>query len=298
MKKSISIVLAVYNGERFLRDQLDSILNQTEVQICEIIIVNDGSQDDSLRIIESYRDDSDLIKIIDNKINSGVNQAFKTGAQLASGNYIAFSDQDDIWLVNRLSNSLKKLNEIEVDHLPCLVFSDLEVIDEFNNILYPSFWKLHKIKPKKNSFYTLLYGNMGTGCTFLINNTMKDYLLKMPIETYLYDHWLILVASAFGKWSFINRPLIRYRMHLNSVTDKSKVTLKKVIQNMLEASFNSKTNFLLSQLDQANLFKKSFYYELAESDQKKLLYFLGLISASGFKRKINSKFRFFLNKII
>ena len=138
MQEKVDILLATYNGERFLQQQINSIFEQTHTNFF-IYIRDDGSKDNTVSIIKEYvQKYPDKIAIIeDNFGNLGVTQNFNELMKYSTANYIAFSDQDDIWLPQKIEKSFNFLKEIEEKHnnLPAFVYSDMKIIDE-NEVFY------------------------------------------------------------------------------------------------------------------------------------------------------------------
>ena len=294
----ISIVLAVYNGEKFLREQIDSILRQKDVIIRELIIVNDCSIDGSMDILIEYKNQYSFIKLLDNPTNMGPVGSFIKGAQQVTATYTAFADQDDIWLDNKLSLSVQLMKEIDNENKPAVVFTDLQLISENGKDMGSSFWELYKIKPAENDFFTVLFGNIITGCTMLINRPMLDEFIIMPLTVEMHDHWIALVGFSIGKVSYSPAKTILYRAHGNSVTNKDKVTLNKTIANFLEAWFNKKSAFLNGYIQQVKLFKLHYGNRLDKHLRAKLDYFIQTEKSSGLVKKLRSKFRFVITKWI
>jgi glycosyltransferase involved in cell wall biosynthesis len=294
----VSVVLAVYNGEKYLRKQLDSILAQRSVTIKELIIVDDKSTDGSPDIIRNYEYQHLNIKFVGNQVNQGPIRSFVTGAKLSTAEYTAFADQDDIWLNDKLYKSLELIKKIDLDKKPAVVFSDLEMIDENDKTIYNSFWKLYDIDPGKNNFFTIAFGNIATGCTMLINRKMLNEFIDMPLNAQMHDHWIMLIASSFGTWAYLDDRTIYYRSHNNSVTNKNKVTLREKAVNFFRATLSKNPEFLSGNIEQAILFNYMYNDRLNSRAIRQLNYFIGLKNASGFRRKIISKFRFQISKWI
>ena len=130
----ISIAMATYNGEKYLKEQIDSILNQS-IQEFELVVCDDCSTDNTWSMLEEYAQHDNRITIIENEKNLGVKHNFEKAISLTKGEFIAFSDQDDIWLKEKVEKSVEKLKKEDLD----IVFTDLEVVDENLKTLYSSF---------------------------------------------------------------------------------------------------------------------------------------------------------------
>jgi glycosyltransferase involved in cell wall biosynthesis len=286
-KNEISVALASYNGVKFLSDQLDSILNQTH-KPAEIIVCDDLSKDETHDILTAYHQKG-LIKYYKNENRLGPIGNFQKAISLCTGEYIALSDQDDIWFKDKLEVCLNKMQEIERDpSKPSLVYSDLEVVDENLSVINPSLWKHLLAKPEKETFYTLLFGNVVTGCTMVMNKSMTSYLKTIPSSAIMHDYWAALIAYGFGQYGIIERPLLQYRQHYSNVTNNYQRTIKNRIISLLEDTkiiSSSRPTFLDAELKQGEDFYKLYNHLLTTHDQEKLSSFLSLKDRSFITRK-------------
>ncbi len=219
MKDSISIVLCSYNGKRFLQEQLDSILSQTCHQwqlMARDDLSSDGSED-VLRDFGTLGGSSDIVP--NDKIRLGVKGNFSFMLEKAletSSRYIALSDQDDVWVTNKLSEQLELMKKLEQSfaNSPLLIYSDLEVVDVTLSSIAPSMMRFNGFKHEaKNTLSVLLSQNFVTGCTVLINKPLLEIALPIPNEALMHDWWLALCAAVFGQIGFIDEPLVMYRQH-------------------------------------------------------------------------------------
>jgi len=288
----ISVVLAVYNGEKYLAKLLESLFAQKGVTIKELIVVDDKSTDGSMDIVNAYQQTYPQVKIVGNEVNLGPIGSFKKGAALCTSDYLAFADQDDIWKENKLARSLSCLKQVDIDNKPSMVFTDLEMMDEEGNPLNGSFWKWYDIDPAKNNFYTILFGNIATGCTMVINKKMRDELVAMPLNAPMHDHWMALIAFSIGNYGYLDDQTVLYRLHNSSVTNKNEVTFSQKVGNFLEASFSKESDFMGEYINQAVLFKSKYGDKLNAQTNRQLDYFIKLKSSSGFMKKIKRKLRF------
>ncbi len=214
--KTIDILLATYNGEKYLKPQLDSILAQTYSNF-RLIISDDLSSDNTRKILEEYSKKDNRIVLYFQEKNLGVIKNFEFLLKKVEAEYYMFSDQDDIWKESKIEKSIKKIEETKSD----LVYSDLEVVDEDLRVIYKSYWKLKgiykKIK-KYNNFESLYLNNFVTGCTILSKKELIDIFLPLPNTSkyVLHDYWIPLIISQKGKISYIEEPLIKYRQHKNN----------------------------------------------------------------------------------
>jgi len=209
----VKVLLSTYNGEKYLKAQLDSLYSQVNSDF-EVIARDDGSSDTTVKILNSYD-----IKLLDSKENLGAKCSFSALLKFAVENsddeYFMFCDQDDIWVKDKIEKTLIKMKEIEKDNsnLPLLIHSDLELVDGQLNLINKSFWKNEYINPSMNTFSRLLMQNTITGCTVMINRKLAELAIPIPNEIIMHDWWLGLLASKFGKIAYIDKSLIKYRQH-------------------------------------------------------------------------------------
>ncbi len=218
----IDILLATYNGEKFLREQLDSILNQTYKNF-NLIISDDGSNDKTLQILKEYKEKDNRVIVYNHKENLGVISNFEFLLEKVNSKYFMFSDQDDVWNNTKIEKSLDKLKSENAD----LVYTDLEIVDENLKTIYPSYWKYKKIYSKiikYNNFNALYLNNFVTGCTILAKSKYISDILPLPKTSkyVLHDYWTALVISANGKISYLSETTIKYRQHTENRVGSSR----------------------------------------------------------------------------
>ena len=260
----VSIALAVYNGAKYLPELLASLEAQTYRPL-ELIVVDDCSSDNSVELIKNFPLSFEK-KILSNQQNKGPVYSFKKLASLCSGNFIAFCDQDDIWVPEKIELSVNELKKKDA-HKPGLVFSDLSIIDEQSRLLHNSFWQIRRlVHPVKFKLSDILCGNIVTGCTVTINQALATLLAKMPVDIIMHDWWLALIAYSFGSFSFISKPTVLYRSHTNSVTSKVKTTFFTVFKN----EYKQGKSYLSQNIHQAIAFKK-VYKDYLNTEQVKTI---------------------------
>jgi glycosyltransferase involved in cell wall biosynthesis len=217
MDSVIDILMATYNGENYVAEQIDSILNQSHKAI-RLIIRDDLSTDRTVEIIQDYLClHPERIVLIPSSARLGPKANFSVLLEFSSKNYVMFADQDDIWLPTKVETTFKKMCELESLHstsCPLLVHTDLKVVDQDLKLIHPSFWKYSKIFPKKSrTLNRLLVQNVITGCTVMINRALIKIIGTIPSQTLMHDWWVGLVASAFGLVVEIPEATILYRQH-------------------------------------------------------------------------------------
>ena len=216
----ISVALCSFNGDRFLRQQIESILNQT-LPVDEIIISDDGSSDGTLEIIREYEQKHcNLFKVHTNPFQLGTIKNFEIAVGICSGDIIFLSDQDDIWLpekVRCITDFFKKHKDA------LLVFTNAYLIDEDNKVMSNSLWEKwdftkelqDKWKDNRKAFQDLLVNrNKVTGATVAFRSVLRGKALPVFVRNgYWHDAWLALHAAAMNGLYFIQSPLINYRIH-------------------------------------------------------------------------------------
>ena len=216
----IEVILPVYNGARFLEEQVDSIFAQT-VRPIRLIIRDDGSSDDSIRIIRKLKSHYGCwLYVLPEGPNLGCTANINLLLQETTASYIALSDQDDIWLPNKLENSLRALRTSETKlgkEYPIIVHTDLRLVDDQLNEYGYSYLEFQHLNPLLVSPAQLAVTNVVTGCTCLFNRSLLNFALPLPHQAVVHDWWLALVASVFGQIIYIPSCPILYRQHTGNV---------------------------------------------------------------------------------
>ena len=221
----ISVVMATYNGEKYIAEQIDSVLAQSYDAI-ELIICDDESSDKTVEIIELYMKAHPCIRLYQNSENLGFVKNFEKGIGLSSGQYIALCDQDDIWERNKLEIQMDVLvkQELVSSVTPVMVHSDLCVVNAQNMLQHNSYFKLKKYTLKETKDLGHIAGPSGViGNTILFNQALKEKILPFPDCISFHDQWIALLNEVYGTRVTVHQPLVRYRIHSknNSNTEKS-----------------------------------------------------------------------------
>lgn len=220
----ISVCLTTYNGGKFLKQQLDSILCQLGSED-EIIISDDGSTDNTLQIIENFLDNR--IKLLHHHPKSGkykfslTTENFQNALQYAKGDYIFFADQDDIWCENKVRECIKLLQK-GYD----LVLHDAEIIDENNNVIINSYFRINN---SKTGILRNIKNNSYLGCCMVINNNFLNKILPFPNIPIPHDIWIGILYEYFGKIIFTDQKLLSYRRHGGNVSPSGEKSKNSII---------------------------------------------------------------------
>lgn len=272
MNKKVSIIIPVYNGEKYIKKSIESALNQTYTNI-EIIVVNDGSKDNTDEICKSYGNKIKYIK----KENGGVATALNTGIKEAKGQYVAWLSHDDLYKENRIEKGMEVLSKLKDKNT--IIFSNFELIDS-NGKIFSKTNFLKDISREKlcQGFYPVVCASVN-GCTTLINKNCfkKVGLFDESLRTSQdYDMWLKLF-KIYPSYC-LDDSLVQYRIHAGQDTNKNPVTLqesndiwKKIINELNDNVINSwNLNPTQVYYELYNRMNSSNYKEAAEESIKKV----------------------------
>lgn len=266
----ITVLLAVYNGSRYIREQMDSLLSQTFKDF-KIMIHDDGSSDDTVQIIDAYiAKYPDKISRIEHSSLGGACANFSFLFSKCEDDYIMFCDQDDVWFPRKIEKTLDAMKKAEEEHgkeTPILVHSDLTVTDAALKPISHSFFEYQKLDPTRISLNNLLVQNCVTGCTTMVNRALKERSGEIPKECAMHDWWLALIAAVFGKIEFVNEPLIYYRQHGdNSVGAKSASSLSYITKKLSNLG-KLKSDYLATYV-QARILRQRYIKDIPPEPQK------------------------------
>jgi len=211
----VSIVLATYNGARFLREQVDSLLVQT-YQPIEIIAVDDCSSDETVSILNEYASKNANFKIETNRQNLGPTKTIERGILLSKGKFITLCDQDDIWDANKIKYTLNEMKDGVT-----LSYCDSLFIDEAGKSLNRKISDLKHLR-SYNSAMPFLIGNCVAGHAAIFEKEFVMKVIPFP-EHIIHDWWLAYVATLHGQLAYVDQPLVQYRQHGNNVIGAIKV---------------------------------------------------------------------------
>ncbi len=284
----VAILLSTYNGARYVEEQLESVINQTYQNIV-IVVRDDGSSDNTVELLQLFQSRyPDKIHIATGEsANLGASGSFAWLIDYTLQNtetlglapaYMMFCDQDDSWYADKIASEMAVMLETEKSqaNLPVLVHSDLQVVSADKQVLGESLIRYQGLEIERNRFANLVISNLITGCTALINEPLARKALPVPADAIMHDWWLGLVASAFGKVVFIDRPLVHYRQHgANTIGAKEQIKEEFTDISLWRRVLTPKINTHLFEVSrQARCFKRAFGNELT-TRQKLGLSFCG-----------------------
>lgn len=217
----ISVCIATYNGERFIREQIDSILRQLSSDD-EIIVSDDGSTDNTISIINSI--DDKRIRVIEGPRKQSPTSNFECALKASKGDFIFMSDQDDVWKPNKVKICMEWLQRYD-----CVV-SDAEVTDSSLNPLYPSLYAIMQVR--QGRIYNTIWKNGYTGCCMAFRRNVLEASLPFPKDIPMHDIWIGNVAAYKYNVKFIPDTLIYFRRHEDTTSCNGKGSKYSIWQQM------------------------------------------------------------------
>lgn len=243
--KKIDILMATYNGEKYLSEQIESIISQTYTE-WNLLVRDDGSSDDTYTILSEYEKKDSRIKIIkDNKGNLGIVKNFEELLHNSSSEFIMFSDQDDVWKKDKIEIMMKYIENSD------LIISDAIITNEDLELQYES---LFSVVNSRNGIVKNIIKNTYYGCCMLFKKRILDKVLPIPENKEIgHDLWIGLISEKYYKVKFINEKLLYFRRHSSNMTtiNKSKRSIKTkiigryIILKELVKRFREKKNELI-----------------------------------------------------
>lgn len=247
----LSIALATYNGAKYLKEQLDSLLKQT-LPFDEIVICDDKSVDETLDILKKYAQNDNRFKIIENDNNIGFKKNFEKSISLCNGDYIALCDQDDIWLPNHLETLY---NGIGSNMLAC---GESEIINSqgvSQNIKLSEIKNYNKPHNSNDSIFRFIayYQNPFQGASMMLRHDFVEKVLPIPSDVQYHDVWFAINACLLNSFVFINKPVTLYRMHNNNASGshRQKSVIRTIAGHLLKRSLNTNRKEIFDAINQS-----------------------------------------------
>ncbi|WP_373386360.1 glycosyltransferase family 2 protein [Raoultella ornithinolytica] len=272
MMKKIEVLLATYNGEKFVREQIYSVLNNFDKisgYECKILVSDDKSTDKTVQIIKSLQEQEPRILFLDGEKKGGVRSNFYYLLEHADADYVFFCDQDDLWLPDKISVFLERFKSEEVSYNgPILVHSDLCVADANLSPINVSMFDYQKIN-KNPSFVELIVSNSVTGCVMACNRELIEGVKKSQIQNSIMHDWYIgLYASAFGRIFFIEKSFILYRQHGGNQVGAKSFLIKDIFNlKGLRGKVKNASDSVIKTKKQAELFFSDFNEKLDKANK-------------------------------
>ena len=285
----ITVLLATYNGSKYVRQMIDSVLAQ-DYQDFHLILSDDGSKDDTAAILEEYAQ-ANPQKVTHyrsgQRFGNAQNHFMHLLAQFHDTPYVMFCDQDDFWHADKIRKTLQKMQEIEKAGLPAMVHTDLHVVDGELKLMDPSFMHFSKLKGDRLTLNRLLVQNVVTGCTMMLNRPLAELACsRMPEEKILmHDWWLALIAAAMGATGYLAEPTIDYRQHGGNVvgaknTRSMSYILKKIKNDGVKSA-------MVQTYAQAKVFDDCFGDMLDDASRATVRAYAAMAEQNGFLHRVN-----------
>lgn len=241
----IAILLSTYNGEFYLEEQINSIINQDYLN-WELFIRDDGSKDSTVEIIKRYSKEYDNINYIEDDCRRGAAQSYMFLLSAIDADYYMFCDQDDIWCTNKIRVVYNIIRENRDKDIPILVFSNATVVDENLKKIDDSFWNYNKTPPTlllSQPKYISVF-NCALGCSMIFNKELKKCLDDYGANIMMHDWYVMIKALDNGLIFYTEQPLMLYRQHNNNAIGATKISfysyffkilnIPKVIKNQIK----------------------------------------------------------------
>lgn len=259
MSSKVAILLSTYNGEKYLREQIDSILNQTYTNF-ELIVRDDGSKDNTVKIIKEYIEKSDKeITLIEGK-NLGFIKSFFDLLKRGDADYYAYADQDDIWFPNKIELAVKSLDALDQSK-PNMAFSNVDYYDTEMNFIGNG-----DSKNKKPSFLNSLYECINQGMTMVINKTAREYIINnIPEKCFFHDWWTYMICAGFGNVVQDDVVTVKYRRAKTNATVEGQGIITLMIWRIKKLLLGDGMKDIKKQI---TIFKNIFYKQLSDKDKK------------------------------
>lgn len=275
----VAVLLATFNGEKFIKEQLDSIINQSYKDFT-LYISDDGSTDGTVEMIKEYQKKyPSIITVLDEHkpTGSACKNFLYLLEQVASDVYL-FCDQDDVWLENHIAVFIEKYQKIYSGkkNIPILIHSDTVIVDEKLNVLCNSGFKYMGVplNPEKHSYYVM---NNVSGCASMINESLKQMVFYNKKELTLHqkdllmhDHFFACIASIMGEKYVIPEPTLLYRQHTGNVCGAGKRSICQKIKQFRCSMTRSKV--VLNQYQIFASFFLSYFSSFLNDRERKALY--------------------------
>lgn len=266
--------MAAYNGEKYIKQQIESIMKNTYENI-HLTIYDDTKEEqttaamaDILNLMnEKYGDKITYKKNVKNK---GCTRNFLEGLQASVAEYTMFSDQDDYWNKDKVGLTLEKMKQMESKYgkdTPLVVFTDAIVVDSKLNLIHRSFHRSNHLNTKRLGLAHVLMENKLIGCTMMMNQALKNKIIAIPENARVHDWWVALIAATFGKIGYLEESTILYRQHEDNVIGNQEYG--SYIKKRL-ASLKSQREVIYSNMKQAQEFI-DIYDMYLTNEQKALI---------------------------
>ena len=269
MQEKVDILMTTYNTEiKYLKQQIDSILNQTYKNICLLISDDNSTNKEVQNILKDYEKKDERIKIYIQDNNLGYIKNFEFLLKESTSNYIMYADHDDIWYENKVEKSLEELIKKDVD----LVYVNAEQIDEDGQVIQKSYFKYKNVPLIKGTNNLAISRCIGIGCSQLFTKSVKDKMLPYTENVMAHDWLAAFIANENKGISYIEEPLFGYRLHNTNVFGGR--SLEQNLKRWKDENGKSYKSYLKYReenvIDKAYLNGAKMCLEYAQKDQDKI----------------------------
>lgn len=279
----VDILMATYNGERFVAEQIESIQGQS-YKNWRLLVSDDCSTDGTLDVVREYAVEDDRIRIVSEGVkHGGAKENFFALMGHSDAPYCMFCDQDDVWNSEKIERELQAILENEATSgvdFPLMVHSDLELIDGEGVSMNRRMSQTIGADPKTATTSQLLVTGVATGCAIAINHACLSKALecKRRDDVLMHDWWVTLVAAVFGKRIYIGSPLVAYRQHGDNVVGAAITPFRDIARDYAatgrRAGFDGVIEHVVAgeidRIKQANLFLVTYEVDLNYSQKKEI----------------------------
>jgi glycosyltransferase involved in cell wall biosynthesis len=289
-KPLISIALATYNGEKYLVQQLETLINQTYTNI-EIVVSDDGSTDNTIKILESYANKHNHFFVYNNIGQHGIKRNFENALKHCKGTYIAFADQDDIWMLEKIEKLFAAIGK------NALSYHNSLFVDDAGNSLGRTFATRLNMYDGDDCRAFLLF-NCVSGHALLFHRKLLDISLPFPNAAH-HDWWLAFIAVENGGIKYVDEVLVHYRQHTESETDFFRLKNEKIDRLKIEKDYVDWFDTCANAVGKHQVFLKKWARVYKNKDKhvfnwKMFFMALSTLNTMHFMRKKSIKSKFFL----
>jgi glycosyltransferase involved in cell wall biosynthesis len=301
----INILMATYNGEKYIAEQLESLQSQT-YKSWNLYVRDDGSKDKTLDILNHYAKQDNRISILANngqRLGSCGNFSLLM-EQSPEADYVMFCDQDDVWMPTKIQTTLEAMLHLEAQYsnMPLMVYTDLRVVDDGLNPIADSFLTYQAIDSRRNQLHDILVTNPVAGCTALLNKALVKLATPIPPAALGHDCWCSLVVSAFGKLEHLSIPLIYYRQHGSNDVGAYSFNLRYIFKRTLSfvnMNSNEPRNTMVRSIAQAKSFLSCYVDKLDPLSLRTVRMYTTLLEDTFWDRRIKIiKYKFFRHGVV
>lgn len=301
MNQTVAILMATYNGEQYISEQIDSILKQT-YEDWVIYISDDGSDDKTLEILADYLNKyQSKIKLINVGGHRGAKGNFTFLIhQIKEHSYYMFCDQDDVWLENKIEQELNVMLMLEKQNgteKPILVFSDMKVVNESLDVINNSFLRYSNLRwNERDLFIKYIVHNYTAGCCMLCNKSLIDMSRPIPQHITMHDYWISLIAASIGIIRYIDEPLNLYRQHSSNTIGAQKWFVTNLRKSFSYSNIEKLRKEKKEKLDMIMEISNRYGYKLSDESKKMIKFACVFLRKSNIINvwRINRKYKLHL----